>query len=54
VRRSFPGGLAVKFAEDAQTHQKLIAKIFTGGYENEVHRIRLGRVLTSIGKRLFT
>jgi cellulose synthase (UDP-forming) len=54
VRRNFPGGLAVKFAEDAQTHQKLIAKIFTGGYENEVHQIRLGRVLTSIGKRLFT
>ena len=36
VRRSFPGGLAVKFSEDAQTHQKLIAKLFTGGYENEV------------------
>ncbi len=54
VLRRLPNGLAVKFGEDAQTHHKLIAKLFTGGYENEVRQIRLAGVLSSIGKRLFT
>jgi cellulose synthase (UDP-forming) len=52
--RYLPGGLAVRFADEEETRHKLIAKLFTGGYENEVRKVRLGGVLRSIGQRLFT
>jgi cellulose synthase (UDP-forming) len=48
-----PGGLAVKFSKDEATRRKLIVKLFTGAYDNEVREIKLGRVLLSITERVF-
>ncbi|MFO1184589.1 MAG: glycosyltransferase [Bauldia sp.] len=50
--RELPGGLAIRFVESAETRRKLIAKLYTGGYSNEVAEIRLGRVFSAVGKRL--
>jgi hypothetical protein len=47
-----PYGLAVRFSEEADTRRKLIAKLFTGQYDNEVPQIRVTRVMAAIGKRL--
>jgi cellulose synthase (UDP-forming) len=52
--RTMPGLLAVKFAHDEATRQKLIVKLFTGGYENEIREIRASRVLRIIAQRLLT
>jgi cellulose synthase (UDP-forming) len=48
-----PGGLAVKFSKDEVTRRKLIVKLFTGGYDNEVREINLKRVLMKITERMF-
>jgi hypothetical protein len=52
--RYLPGGLAVKFDEESETRRKMIEKLFTGGYRNEIGRVRFGDVLLAIGKKLFT
>jgi cellulose synthase (UDP-forming) len=48
-----PGGLAVKFSKDEATRRKLIVKLFTGAYDNEIREVKLGRVLLSITERMF-
>lgn len=50
--RQLPGGLAVRFDDDDATRRKLIAKLFTGRYDNEVPQIKVTRVMAAIGKRL--
>lgn len=50
--RPLPSGLAVRFSDDSATRRKLIAKLFTGGYDNEVPQIKVTRVMAAIGKRL--
>jgi cellulose synthase (UDP-forming) len=50
--RNLPDGLAVRFSEDVDNRRKLIAKLFTGQYDNEVPQIRVTRVMAAIGKRL--
>jgi cellulose synthase (UDP-forming) len=50
--RNLPEGLAVRFSDDDATRRALIAKLFTGGYANEVPTIRIGRVFAAVGRRL--
>jgi cellulose synthase (UDP-forming) len=50
--RNLPGGLAVRFRDDSETRRKLIAKLFTGGYANEVPMIRISKVFAAVGRRL--
>jgi cellulose synthase (UDP-forming) len=52
IVRNLEGGLAVRFSDDDATRRALIAKLFTGGYDNEVEQIRVTRVLAAVGKRL--
>jgi cellulose synthase (UDP-forming) len=52
IVRSVPGGLAVRFNDSVETRRKLIAKLFTGGYANEVAQVRIGHVFAAVGKRL--
>ena len=40
IVRRIPGGLAIRFNSDVETRRKLIAKLFTGGYANEVEEVR--------------
>jgi cellulose synthase (UDP-forming) len=48
-----PDGLAVKFIKSEVTRRKLIVKLFTGGYDNEVREVNLTRVLANITERMF-
>jgi len=50
--RSLPGGFAVRFTDDAASRRNLIAKLFTGGYANEVPQIKVGKVFAAVGRRL--
>jgi cellulose synthase (UDP-forming) len=50
--RSVAGGLAVRFGDDPASRRMLIAKLFTGGYANDVSQIKVGKVLVAVGKRL--
>jgi PilZ domain-containing protein len=50
--RNLAGGLAVRFDDDAKTRRKLIAKLFTGDYDNDVPQIKVGKVFMAVGKRL--
>jgi cellulose synthase (UDP-forming) len=52
IVRNLEGGLAVRFSSDSTTRRKLIAKLFTGGYDNDVEEIQVTRVLAAVGKRL--
>ncbi len=52
VVREVTDGLAIRFDEDAASRRTLIAKLFTGGYENEVRQIKLHSVFLAVGKRL--
>jgi cellulose synthase (UDP-forming) len=52
IVRSIPGGLAVRFNNSVETRRKLIAKLFTGGYANEVTRIQIRHVFAAVGKRM--
>jgi cellulose synthase (UDP-forming) len=50
--RNLSNGLAVRFSDNVETRRRLIAKLFTGGYANEVPQIKVTRVLAAVGKRL--
>jgi cellulose synthase (UDP-forming) len=52
IVRSIPGGLAVRFNNSVETRRQLIAKLFTGGYANEVDEIRIGDLFAAVGKRM--
>ena len=52
LARNLSGGLAVRFRDDSETRRKLIAKLFTGGYANEVPMIRVSKVFAAVGRRL--
>jgi cellulose synthase (UDP-forming) len=51
--RKVDDDLAISFPSDTKTRRSLIVKLFTGGYANEVVKIKIGRVLQSIVGRLF-
>lgn len=50
--RTIGDDVAVQFHDAPATRRALIAKLFTGGYRNEVERIRAGKVLWQVAKRL--
>jgi cellulose synthase (UDP-forming) len=50
--RRLSAGLAIQFSSGHQWRRALIEKLFTGGYENEVPRIRIRAVAAAVGRRL--
>ncbi|MDR3409290.1 MAG: glycosyltransferase [Methylovirgula sp.] len=50
--RQAQSGIAVRFRLDKETRRQLIARLFTGGYANEVQQIKLGRLFGSVVRRL--
>ena len=50
--RQAQSGIAVQFRLDQETRRQLIARLFTGGYANEVQQIKLGRLFGSVVRRL--
>ena len=43
--RQAQSGIAIRFRLDKETRRQLIARLFTGGYANEVRQIKLGRLI---------
>jgi cellulose synthase (UDP-forming) len=50
--RNLADGLALRFVETAETRRALIAKLFTGRYNNEVPEIKVASVASAVGRRL--
>lgn len=50
--RRLPSGLAIRFEDETASRRALIAKLFTGGYENEVAEIKIRSVAVAVGRRL--
>lgn len=51
--RQIGSSLAIRFVLDTATRRRLIVKLYTGAYANEVERVRLGAVMLAIFGRLF-